>query len=372
MNVGILLPGFSASEDDWAIPVQQTLVREMSKRIDLRVIATRYPHTKMPYSIYDATVYPLGAGAWARKWARLRLWWDTLRLIEKLHTQRPFDVLHAMWADETGLLATWAGKRLNIPVVVSIAGGELVGFEDINYGLQRSRFSRWTVRQALEGASTVIVACDYVHDLLEYHALDIIPEKIHKISLGVDTNLFTPSPTTAHAKHLIHVASLIGVKDQITLLRAFAKLDDDTTLTIIGEGKDQPILERLTRTLGIMPRVTFVGSVPHLALPSYYQRAQINLLTSRHEGLGMVTLEAGACAVPTISTRVGLVPDEPALGLTVPIGDTESLAQTIRDLLNNPVHLRTLSHSAHTSVNTKFTIQHAVNAFLAQYDGLIR
>ena len=78
---------------------------------------------------------------------------------------KPFDLLHAMWADETGLIAGWAGRRLGIPVVVSILGGELVGLRDIGYGLQRSRFSRWIVGQALSGADRVIVPSSYVRRL---------------------------------------------------------------------------------------------------------------------------------------------------------------------------------------------------------------
>lgn len=371
MNVGILLPGFSANKDDWAIPVQQNLIREMSTHANVRVITTRYPHTRTPYTIYNATVYPLGAGAWARKWARLRLWWDTLHLLQHLHNEQAFDVLHAMWADETGLLATWAGKQLNIPVVVSIAGGELVGFDDIDYGLQRSRFSRWTVRQAIEGASAIVIACEYIRELLRQHHYIRSPEKSHKIVLGVDTTAFTPAPERQKPRHLIHVASLIGVKDQTTLLRALAQLDN-ATLTIVGEGRDHGLLVSLTHQLKIAHRVTFAGKVHHLDLSSYYQQAQINLLTSRHEGLGMVTLEAGACGIPTISTTVGLLPDEPALGHTIPIGDSQALAMAIKNMLNDEKYRHDLAQSAHERVVSSFTIEHTVEAFLSLYQSLIR
>ena len=46
MNIGILLPGFSSDENDWAIPVQMNLVREMAKGDDVRVLALRYPHRR--------------------------------------------------------------------------------------------------------------------------------------------------------------------------------------------------------------------------------------------------------------------------------------------------------------------------------------
>ncbi|MEQ8673545.1 MAG: glycosyltransferase family 4 protein [Aggregatilineales bacterium] len=371
LNVGILLPGFSADEHDWAIPVQQNLVREMAKHADVRVIATRYPHTQTPYAVHGAEVYPLGAGAWARKLARFRLWRDTLRLIRRLHKKRPFDVLHAMWADETGLLANWAGKWLNIPVVVSIAGGELVGFKDINYGLQRSAFSRWTVAQALYGADAVVVACDYVENLLIQRGYRIPPDKIHTIALGVDTNVFRPDAKVKTVKNrLIHAASLVGVKDQATLLRAVARLPE-TELLIIGEGNLRADLQALAKNLHITQRVTFAGAIHHLELPRHYQTAALNVLTSRHEGLGMVTLEAAACGVPTISTHVGLLPDVPEMGVTVPVGDDVALADAINTLLNDDEKRAELTTSARKAIKSTYTIQHTVDDFLQLYRTLI-
>jgi hypothetical protein len=100
MNIGILLPGFSAHENDWAIPVQLNLVRELARRADVRVLALRYPHRRGIYSVHGAAVYSLAAGQ-ARGWRRLAVWWYALQLLRRLHRERPFHVLHAMWADET-------------------------------------------------------------------------------------------------------------------------------------------------------------------------------------------------------------------------------------------------------------------------------
>src|SRR5690606_30167599 len=130
-----------------------------------------------------SAVHPLGAGSYVRGGRRLKLWWDALRLVERLHRQQPFDVLHAMWADETGLLAAWAGRLLGIPIIVSILGGELVGLRDIDYGLQRSRFSRWVVGQALHGANRVIVPSGYVQTLLNASGYHVPAEKQVRLTL---------------------------------------------------------------------------------------------------------------------------------------------------------------------------------------------
>ena len=365
MNIGILLPGFSSDEGDWAIPVQLTLVREMARTDDIRVIALRYPHRKDRYRVYDADVIALGAGQ-VRGLGRLCLWWEALSTLRRLHHEKPFDILHAMWADETGLIAVWAGKRLSVPAVVSAAGGELVGLSDIGYGLQRGAFSRWIVGQALQ-ADSVVVACSYMRQCIAKTGYRVPENRIRQITLGVDTALFTPGSAPTTTKALIHAASLVGVKDQATLLRAVARLDRDVSLVIAGDGPERDNLRALAAELGISGRVRFVGTVHHLDMPGYYRQAALNILSSRHEGLGMVTLEAATCGVPTISTAVGLLPDVPEMGSSVPVGDDAALAAAIRDLLDDDERRTALGQSAYATVKKRFTIQHTVEQFRALY-----
>lgn len=372
MRVGIILPGFSSDETDWAIPVQLNLVRELAKHDEVRVLALRYPHRRACYNVFGASVYSLGVGQ-VRGLGRLKLWLDALLTLRRLHREQPFDVLHAMWADETGLIAAWAGRLLGIPIVVSIAGGELVGFEDINYGLQRGAFSHWIVGQALSGANRVVAACTYVRDLIPKAGYNISPDKIRIITLGVDAAVFTPAESNQLLTEvkLIHAASLVGVKDQATLLRALARLTDHITLDIIGTGPQETRLRDLAHQLGISQRVHFLGKVQHLDLPAHYQQSTLIILCSRHEGLGMVTLEAAACGIPTVGTAVGLLPDYPKLGISVPVGDDAALAQAISTLLSDKQKRIDLSQSARKLVEENFTIEETVRQFRALYSELI-
>ncbi|MBL8157192.1 MAG: hypothetical protein JNM70_23670, partial [Anaerolineae bacterium] len=86
IRVGILLPGFSAGPDDWAIPVQLNLARVMAQFESVRVLALRYPHLRGRYTVYGAEVQAMGFGQ-ARGLRRLLLWWRALSLIERLHRQ---------------------------------------------------------------------------------------------------------------------------------------------------------------------------------------------------------------------------------------------------------------------------------------------
>ncbi len=369
MKTLTLLPGFSSHRDDWAIPVQQNLARLLATRLDLTILALRYPHRRDRYSLDGAAVYALGAGQ-VRGIGRIKLWWDAILRIEKLHREQPFDLLHAMWADETGLIAAWAGRRLGIPVVVSILGGELVGLHDINYGLQRGSFSRWIVGQALNGADRVIVPSEYVHRLIPAAGYAIPDEKIVKITLGVDAQRFTPAESPADPYRLIHVASLVPVKDQTLLLRAFALLDPRTTLDLVGTGAEQAKLEALARELGITERVRFIGAVAHPDLPDYYRKAALHILTSRHETIALTTLEAAACGVPTISTAVGIVPDYPALGIAVSGRDTDGFASALQALIDDADRRAALGWSARQAAQGELSIEATADQLIRLYQAL--
>lgn len=368
MNLGILLPGFSSDPNDWALPVQANLALALSERMDVRTVALRYPHRRDHYHAFGAEVYSIGVGQ-VRGWRRLALWLEALRLIRRLHHERPFNVLHAMWADETGAVAVWAGRLLKIPVVVSILGGELINLPQFGYGLQRSRFGRWTVGQALK-ADHVIVPSRYVAGLIQQAGYHVPPERQYRGVLGVDSQHFRPAERPTPSRHLINVASLIPIKGHSILLQALAHLPTDVTLDIIGTGPDRPALEQLAADLGITERVRFLGEVYHLDLPRYYQQAALMVLPSYHEVLAIATLEAAACGIPVISSAVGTLPDYPSLGVTVPTGDDDALATAIRHLLEHPDERLSLAHSARQTIETTFDSRHVAADLHALYETL--
>src|ERR1051326_8511797 len=136
MNIGLVVPGFSADATDWCIPALRHLARTLAARDDVRVLALRYPYSAGRYAIDGAEVLSLGGGL-AHGAATLELWRTILQALRFEHARRRFDVLHAFWATESGLLAALAGRILGVPTLVSLAGGELVAARDIGYGDQR-------------------------------------------------------------------------------------------------------------------------------------------------------------------------------------------------------------------------------------------
>jgi len=311
---------------------------------------------------HGAEVYPLGYGAWTKGIRRFSLWGDVVRVVRILQDETPFDVLHGIWADETGALAGWLGNFLHVPSVTTLAGGELVGFPDLNYGLQLSLYSRWIVRKALKN-NDIIITPSTIESIATKNTITHIP-------LGIDPDIFYPSDIERKPNHLIHVGSLISVKNQNMLLDTMSLLSDDVTLDIIGEGVLEADLKDYAQKLGLHQRVNFLGNVPHPKLREYYAQAQLNILTSHHEAFGMVTLEAAACGTPTIGTPVGLLSDDEDFTRT---GNTpEKLADIIQSLLNSPSELDNLRQTGLESVNDKYTIQHIANLHVELYQSIPR
>lgn len=187
MRIALLTPGFSADESDWCIPALLDLVRVLTRERDVHVFTLRYPYRRAVYPVYGATVHALG-GATAGGLRRLPLLARALAAIARQHRRAPFDVLHGLWADEPGFLAVLAGRLLGAPTVVSLLGGELVGFADIDYGGQLSRVNRWLTGQALRRAQRVTVGSATLHALA---AGLVNADRLATLPLGVDTALFT-------------------------------------------------------------------------------------------------------------------------------------------------------------------------------------
>ena len=278
------------------------------------------------------------------------------------HRRKPFDVIHGLWADEPGWLSATAARRLGVPSVVTPLGGELVALPEIGYGGRLSRLNRYLVSRSLESASRVTVGSRSLATLAAPYqvAVDLLP-------IGVDHVRFQPGPSRsallAGEPRLLHVASLVPVKGQRDLLRAFAKVRQSVPgagLNIVGDGPLRDPLARLAAELGVSQQLRFHGHVPHEALPDYYRAADLCVLASLHEGQEWVTQEAAACGRTSVGTRVGVIPDLEPATRAVQIGDCDALAHAMVDLLGNRDGLRARGEAAHREIVDRYALDTTV------------
>lgn len=362
MKIALIVPGFSSNEQDWCIPALLDYVRALSRTDEVHVFTLRWPEWNARYSVFGADVWALGGRA--RLGPRVvGLWARALGAISAEHRRAPFDVLHAFWADEPGWVAALAGARLRRPVLLSLAGGELVGLADIGYGLQRLPGRRALVRWLMRRAALVTGGSDYLLGLARAHLPGRQQHRLRRAPLGVDLTRFTPGAAPAN-DHVIglNVGALYPVKDQALLLRALARLPETVSVRIAGQGPLLAQLQGLAAGLGLAARVQFLGPVDHGALPAVYAGASVFVQTSRHEAQGMALLEAAACGVPAVGTPVGVLPE---VGL--PAADEATLAETLGGLLGDPARRKALGQAARERVEEEFSLEGTMRRFRALY-----
>jgi glycosyltransferase involved in cell wall biosynthesis len=281
-------------------------------------------------------------------------------------------VLHAFWATESGLLAALAGRVVGRPSLVSLAGGELVGFRDIGYGDQLAPAQRLKVTASLRLARAVTGGSRYQLGLAQRHVLPSRRVRLVRVPLGVDLRLFTPAAAAAHEPRLVHAGALTPVKDQAALLHAFAELRRrvrEVRLDIAGHGPLRDRLQRLAAQLGVSDDVVFRGEVAHDGLPDVYAAATAFVLSSRHEAQGMVALEAAACCRPVVGTRVGVLPElEPSAGATAAVGDAVGLADQLAAVLEDAPRK---GSAARELVEREFSLDGCVERFRGIYRQLL-
>ena len=165
-----------------------------------------------------------------------------------------------------------------------------------------------------------------------------LSERVLTITNGIDLSLYPPQPhmpVTGPHVNIIMAAAFRQQKDHLTPLRALAQLAPEVTLTSAGEGVTRPQIEQQAVALGLTGRVTFAGNVTDI--PGLYAGADIALLSTRHEGLSLTTVEAMAAGLPLIASDVTGVSETVGDGaLLFPSGDHHALADTIRALIRDP------------------------------------
>lgn len=331
MRIALFVPGgVDRSGTDRVIPALLALIERLARRHAVVVLALTPTPAIGRYELLGATVHDVGGGAGRRRRA--------LALLGEEHKRRPFDVFHAFWAQGTGSIAAIAGWRLRVPVVLHLSGGEMASMPEIAYGQRRTARGRLVLRLATSGARRITVASAPMAE-----AATALGYDVRRIPLGPALDRWppvAPRPRDPEAPaRLLHIADLNRVKDQETLLRAaawLARMGVRFHLDIAGYDTLGGDVQRITGRLGLSDCVTFHGKLRYPELHQLAARADLHLLSSRHEAGPLAVIEAAVAGAPTVGTTVGHVAEwAPTAAVAVPVGDAEAMACAARTLLDD-------------------------------------
>ena len=248
-------------------------------------------------------------------------------------------------------------------------------------GAMRKRGLRWSLARCAARWAVSESAAAAVADLLDETAdsFTVMPN-------GVDTERFAPAADRRAARTRLGlpqdgviclcVANLKPVKGQDVLLAAAAmrpQWRERVTIVFVGgDYMDGKLQATARRELGGYD-VRFVGEVGDVL--HYYHAADVFVLPSRSEGLSNAMLEAMACGMPVVATRVGAAPEVIQAdhdGMLVPADDAGTLATAIDTLIPNPSLRNQLGSAGRARVIDAYDASSTVQRYAAGYESLTK
>lgn len=298
--------------------------------------------------------------------------WRALRWLRR--NARNVPAICALWYPE-GLLAWMAGAR---PRVILAHGAELL---PVPSRLRRPLWRRLQ-RRVLESADVVVANSAYTASLVSEAAPRA---RVESVPPGVDHERFSPGDREAakgrlglDGKTVLSTVSRIHrFKGHDTVLRAIAELSveerSNLVYLIAGRGPDERELNVLAEELGIASSVRWLGLVAEADLPDLYRASDLFVLCTREasravEGFGLVYLEAQACGIPVVGTRIGGIREairEGEGGWLIDAGDAKTLAGIIRQAIADPESARAMGRLGRERVLREATWDHYMQRFIS-------
>jgi N-acetyl-alpha-D-glucosaminyl L-malate synthase BshA len=173
---------------------------------------------------------------------------------------------------------------------------------------------------------------------------------------------------------LVHLSNFRPVKRVLDVIEVFARVARvlPARLLMIGDGPDRSAAEFLALRLGVGDRVDFVGKQENVneLLPL----ADLMLMPSEMESFGLAALEAMACRVPAVATRVGGVPeliDDGVNGLLFDVGDLDSMADGAISILSDPALLERMSTASRRTAQDHFCASRIIPLYERYYERIV-
>jgi glycosyltransferase involved in cell wall biosynthesis len=225
--------------------------------------------------------------------------------------------------------------------------------------------------------ATIILLSTSMESYLAEHNFEL--PNIQLIPNGVDTARFAPSPTDPfldeRAQVVVCVARLRWVKGIDILLRAWRLVHAQATkarLLIVGDGALKAQLQDLAMELGLAESVEFVGDQDDI--PAQLHRGALGVLSSRFEGMPNALLEAMACGLSCVSTRVSGSEDliqNGVNGLLVEPEDDQGLAEALLTLVRDLVLARRYGRAARATVEQHYSFDCIMDRYVDLYHRLL-
>lgn len=249
---------------------------------------------------------------------------------------------------------------------------------------QRDQFRMALDRFVFHRADRVIANGAEVCSHLE-RIYGVPPRNIELVENGVDFKRLSPSRSRTEVRNewgaepedpvLLFIGRLHPVKRLPLLIEALPFLNTDyptVRLWIVGEGEERESLESLTSRLGLRERVTFLGNQTEVG--DLYASADLFVLPSESEGMPNVVIEAMAAGLPVLvsdGAGCGTVIESEKNGWIFTEGSVETLAKTLRKILENNEIRISVATAGQRTILDRFSVDRMSSSFCEIYGDVL-
>lgn len=226
-----------------------------------------------------------------------------------LNTTRP-DLLHCFFTLPSGSVGLYSKKVHNVPYIVSALGADVPGFCIGDWRLDvYHAFTKFISKAIWDNASYIIANSPSLKETcIKFYPKHETPV----ITNGIDSEMFYPNKEKNYYKNnevqLLFISRLMLQKGVNTLIETCAILNSrgitNFKLNIVGDGYLKGLMFSLIDKYKIRDKINFIGWIDLEELPDIYRNADIFILPSVMEGMSSVTLQAMACGLPIVASRV--------------------------------------------------------------------
>jgi N-acetyl-alpha-D-glucosaminyl L-malate synthase BshA len=293
------------------------------------------------------------------------------------------DLLHVHYAiphSVSALLARQmlAAKGRRLPFVTTLHGTDIT-----LVGLDRSYLpiTRYSIQES-DGVTSIssYLKEKTLEDFEVTRPIEVIPNFVNcDVYMPIKDETIRAEARRRWAKPgeviLMHLSNFRPVKRVVDVVKVFALVVKEipAQLVLIGDGPDRSAAEWLAHDLQINDRVHFLGKQDRVS--ELLPLADLMLMPSELESFGLAALEAMACKVPAIATRVGGVPeliDDGITGLLYPVGDVEAMAAGAIALLEDRDRLDAMRGEARKTAQARFCASLVLPQYLKYYEQVLR
>lgn len=319
-------------------------------------------------------------GKWFHSLACFTQYWGVKKTVKSIIKEFKPHVIHAHAATVAGYVGLILKKKYNLPLVCSLRG------DDINKYPYYSRLTMSLTKKLLSKADQLLS----VSNDLKVIANTIARPKreIRVVYNGCDLGNFTYSEKdrtnirnklgfSKKAKAIIFVGSIYKEKGIFELISAFIRLNlryPCLHLIIVGDGPKRLALNGIVSSNNLNEKVHLVGVKPYVEISKFLSASDIFVLPTYAEGLPNVVLEAMACNLPVVATRVGGIPEvieEGKNGILINKKDINMLTEAIEYLLRNEGLAKKMGTYGHKLVETKFSWQQKAQEVMKIYEDVV-